>query len=157
MPTQTPAARSSCAFTFADGRRCRMPRAPRHPYLCAHHARKEAQTLAGDHATRQIAHYLSGQFVSACDVSAALARLFAAVAQGHINPKTAATLAYLGQTLAQTLPLSRYEFINAFGTNAWRHTIASSFAPSQPKASAPAPVPPVAPQAPAPQIPQART
>src|SRR5690348_10482917 len=93
---------SRCAFTFSDGRRCRMARAPSHPYLCAHHARKEAQTLAGDHAASQIAHYLSGQFISACDVSSALARLFTAVAQGHINPKTAATLAYLGQTLAQT-------------------------------------------------------
>ena len=130
MPSRTSETRSSlCAFTFADGRRCRMPRAPRHPYLCAHHARKETQTLAGDHAAREIAHYLSGQYVSACDVSAALARLFAAVAQGHINPKTAATLAYLGQTLVQTLPLSKHEFTNAFGTEAWRHTIRSSFAP----------------------------
>ena len=38
---------SLCSFTFADGRQCRMPRREGHPYLCAFHARKEAQSLAG--------------------------------------------------------------------------------------------------------------
>jgi len=32
-----------CAFTFVDGRRCRMPRRDPHPYLCPFHARKEAK------------------------------------------------------------------------------------------------------------------
>ncbi len=39
---------------------------------------------------------LSGSFVSACDLSSALGRLFSAVAQGQVKPKTASTLAYLG-------------------------------------------------------------
>ncbi len=97
---------SLCTFTFSDGRRCRTPRRPGHPSLCASHARKEAHALAGAEAGEDIARYLSGQFVSACDVSSALGRLFSAVAQGHLKPKTASTLAYLGHVLVQTLPIA---------------------------------------------------
>jgi hypothetical protein len=117
---------SLCSFTFADGRRCRTPRRDGHPYLCAFHARKEAQALAGQEAGQDIAYHLSGSYVSACDLSSALGRLFAAVAQGHIKPKTASTLAYLGQTLVQNLHLAENEYINAFGTNSWRETIRTS-------------------------------
>jgi hypothetical protein len=116
---------SLCSFTFADGRRCRTPRAA-HPYLCAFHARKDAQALAGEKAGKDIAYHLSGEYVSACDLSSALGRLFSAVAQGQLKPKTASTLAYLGQTLVQTLPLAQHEYINAFGTDSWRETIRDS-------------------------------
>jgi len=112
---------SLCSFTFADGRHCRTPRAA-HPYLCAFHARKDAQALAGEKAGKDIAYHLSGVYVSACDLSSALGRLFSAVAQGQLKPKTASTLAYLGQTLVQTLPLAQHEYINAFGTDSWRDT-----------------------------------
>src|ERR1700737_3763322 len=117
---------SLCSFTFADGRRCRIPRRAGHPYLCAFHARKEAQALAGDEAGKEIAYHLSGSYVSACDLSSALGRLFSAVAQGQVKPKTAGALAYLGQTLVQTLHLAQHEYINAFGANSWRETIRTS-------------------------------
>src|SRR5712692_8706218 len=93
-----------CTFTFADGRRCRTPRQPAvagqpgHPHLCFFHARKEAQARAADQVGRDVSGFLSGSYLSACDLNSALARLFAAVAQGNIKPRTAATLAYLGQT-----------------------------------------------------------
>jgi len=116
---------SLCSFTFADGRRCRTPRAA-HPYLCAFHARKDAQALAGEKAGRDIAYHLSGAFVSACDLSSALGRLFSAVAQGQVKPKTASTLAYLAQSLVQTLPLAQEEYIQAYSTNTWRDTIRTS-------------------------------
>ena len=102
MSTNTSNDRSSlCAFTFSDSRQCRMPRRVGHPYLCAFHARKEAQALDGETAGRDIAYHLSGNYLSACDLTSALGRLFSAVAQGQLKPKTASTLAYLGQTLAQ--------------------------------------------------------
>jgi hypothetical protein len=76
----------------------------------------------------------------ACDLSAALGHLFSALAQGQVKPKAAATLAYLGQTLVQSINLAEKEYINAFGPEDWRKTIRSSFtppsnaaAPSQPK------------------------
>src|ERR1700687_5285739 len=90
---------SLCSFMFVDGRRCRIPRQAGNPYLCAFHARKEAQAIAGEAAGKDIAYHLSGSFVSACDLSSAVGRLFSAVAQGQVKPKTASTLAYLGQTL----------------------------------------------------------
>jgi hypothetical protein len=117
---------SLCSFTFVDGRRCRTPRQTGHPYLCAFHARKEAQALAGEEAGKDIAYHLSGSYLSACDLSSALGRLFSAVAQGQVKPKTASTLAYLGQTLVQTLHLAQNEYINAYGTNSWRQTIRTS-------------------------------
>src|ERR1700732_1400655 len=113
---------SLCSFSFADGRQCRTPRAA-HPYLCAFHARKDAQALAGEEAGKDIAYHLSGRFVSACDLSSALGRLFSAVAQGQMKPKTASTLAYLGQTIVQTLQLAQVEYIKAFGPDAWRESI----------------------------------
>jgi hypothetical protein len=138
---------SLCAFKFADGRKCRMPRRQGHPYLCAFHARKEAQTLAGDKAGKDIAYYLSGDFLSACDLSSALGRLFAAVAQGQVKPKTASTLAYLGQTLVQALPLAQHEYIQAYDTDTWRDTVRIAYeqcadykAPA-PKSPAPTPKP----------------
>ena len=153
MPTNRSKDRSNlCAFMFVDGRHCRMPRQVGHPYLCAFHARKETQSLAGERAGRDIAYHLSGTFVSACDLSSALGRLFSAVAQGQIKPKTAATLAYLGQTLVQTLQLSQDEYINAYGTDFWRETIRESheqsadrtspeMQPAPEPASEPAPAP----------------
>ena len=108
---------SLCAFTFADSRQCRMPRRAGHPYLCAFHARKEAQALDGETAGRDIAYHLSGNYLSACDLTSA---------QGQLKPKTASTLAYLGQTLAQTLHLAQGEYINAYGTDFWRETIRTS-------------------------------
>ena len=128
---------SLCTFTFSDGRRCRTPRRPGHPSLCASHARKEAHALAGAEAGEDIARYLSGQFVSACDVSSALGRLFSAVAQGHLKPKTASTLAYLGHVLVQTLPIAQHEYINAFGAEYWRRTIRAAFVPEQAAPSQP--------------------
>src|SRR6202521_6420748 len=102
MSTTSSKDRSSlCSFTFADGRQCRTPRAA-HPYLCVFHARKDAQALAAEAAGKDIAYHLSGDYVSACDLSSALGRLFSAVAQGQMKPKTASTLAYLGQTIVRS-------------------------------------------------------
>src|SRR5712692_4206171 len=128
MSTNRSKDRSSlCSFMFVDGRHCRIPRQLGHPYLCAFHARKDAQALAGEAAGKDIAYHLSGSFVSACDLSSALGRLFSAVAQGQVKPKTASTLAYLGQTLVQTLPLAQHEYINAYGTDSWRETVRHNF------------------------------
>jgi hypothetical protein len=133
MSTQLSKERSSlCLFSFADGRRCRSPRCSAHPHLCSYHARKEAQALAAQQVGRDISSYLSNSYLSACDLSSALGCLFSAVAQGHIKPKTAAALAYLGQTLVQSIRLAQDEYINAFDTDGWREVIRSSFAPQTP-------------------------
>ncbi len=59
MSTNRSKDRSSlCSFMFVDGRHCRIPRRADHPYLCAFHARKEAQALAGEAAGKDIAYHL---------------------------------------------------------------------------------------------------
>jgi hypothetical protein len=116
-------------FTFANGHHCRMPRSARHLYLCTYHARKEAQAKAAQQVGLDLAASFSrSNYLSACDLSSALAHLMSAVAQGHLKPKTAIALAYLSRTLLQSIQLSRHEYINAFGAESWREEIRTSFA-----------------------------
>jgi hypothetical protein len=117
---------SLCSFTFADARQCRNPLQSTHPYLCPFHARKDQQSAASEQFGKDIAYFLSAQYLSACDLTIALGHLFAAVAQGTIKPKTAATLAYLAQTMARTIEISEDEYTNAFGTDDWRKVIRNS-------------------------------
>src|SRR5713226_191655 len=117
---------SLCSFTFADGRQCRTPRSPHHPHFCSDHARKDSQACAADKLARELFYFCSGQYLSACDLGAALGRLLPAVVRSDIKPRSARTLAYLSQTLAQSIPLSKHEYINAFGTDAWRQAIRNS-------------------------------
>ena len=118
-----------CAFTFSDGRRCTTPRLPGHPHLCCFHARKEAQFLAAQRLGRDVSSLLSRNYISACDLTSALGCVISAVAQGQVKPKTAATLASLGQTLIKSIQVAEHEYCNAFGTEAWRKAVRSCFAP----------------------------
>jgi len=128
-PSELHQNKNRCCFTFATGKQCRMPRQAGHSFLCTFHARKESQAQAAAGVGEEVAGFLSGAYVSACDLNSALGHLFVAVARGDIKPRTASNLAYLGQTMVQALPLAQHEYINAFGTNAWRSAVRSSFAP----------------------------
>ncbi len=115
-----------CSFTFTDGRRCLTPRSDSHPHFCFFHARKEAQARAADKLGSDLSYFFSGDYVSACDLSTALGRLIPAVAQGHIKPRTASTIAYLAQTLVQTIHLSQHEYIETFGDDSWTDAVQNS-------------------------------
>jgi len=115
-----------CAFTFADGRRCRTPRAARNRHFCFYHAQKEARARAADTLGKDVDYFFSGNYLSACDLSTALGRLIPAVVRGDVKPRTAHTVAYLSQTLIQAIHLSKHEYINAFGTDGWRRSIRNS-------------------------------
>src|SRR5216684_7708215 len=129
-----------CAFTIADGRQCRTPRCSGHLHLCYFHAQKEGESLAAKQAGKDISTFFFANLLTACDLSAAMARLFTAVAQGQIKPKVAGTLAYLSQTMLQSIPIAQHEYCEAFGTEPWRRAVRSSFTPSAP-APKPAPQP----------------
>ena len=122
---------SLCSFTFADGRRCRSPRCSGHSHLCYSHALKQSQANAAVAIGNRILNRLSGSYLSACDLTNALGQIFSGVAQGSIKRKTAATLAYLGQTMVNSIQLAQDEYINAFSTNQWRNTIYSSVTSAQ--------------------------
>jgi hypothetical protein len=126
---------SLCTFTFADGRRCRSPRSSGHPHLCYSHALKQSQASAGVAIGNRILNRLSGSYLSACDLTNALGQIFSGVAQGSIKRKTAGTLAYLGQTMVNSIQLAQDEYINAFSTNQWRNTIYSSVTSAQQNAN----------------------
>src|SRR5260370_6981361 len=107
MSTIRSKARASlCTFTFADARRCRTPRFARHPHLCYFHALKESRANASVTIGNRILDRFSGSYLSACDLTSALGQVFSGVAQGSINPKTAAPLAYPGPTIAHPIQLA---------------------------------------------------
>jgi len=145
--------KSLCRFTFADGRQCRTPRAEKHPHFCRFHARKESRARSADKLARELAYFFSGEYLSACDLSSALGRLLPAVVRGDIKPRSARTLAYLSQTLVQTIHLAQDEYINALGTDSWRSAVRNSvhqnFDHLQP--SPPPGPPPELPESPRPQ------
>ena len=127
MASLSPKDRASlCSFTFSDGRRCRTPRTGKNPHFCFDHAQKEARARAADNLSKDLAYFFSGDYLSACDLSAALARLIPAVVRGDVKPKTAHTVAYLVQTLMQAIHISQHEYINAFGTDGWRKSVRNS-------------------------------
>src|SRR5260370_29542144 len=131
-----------CAFSFADGRQCRTPRCSGHLYLCYFHAQKEAEAIAAQQVGKDIARFLPVKLLTACDLGAAMARLFCAVAQGQIKPKVASTLGYLAQTMLQSIPIAKHEYIESFDTNTWRNAVRVSFRyEDESNTSAPQPAP----------------
>jgi len=117
---------SLCTFTFSDGRRCRSLRNDRHSHFCFEHAQKEARARAAQNLGKDLDYFFSGDYLSACDLSTALARLIPAVIRGEVKPRAARTVACLAQTLMQAIHISQHEYINAFGTDGWRKSIRNS-------------------------------
>ena len=117
---------SLCRFTYSDHRKCLTPRAPNHPHFCFFHSRQESRARTADNISKDLAYFFSGNYLSANDLCAALGRLMPAVARGDIKPRTASTLAYLAQTLSQTIHLAEKEYIYAHGAPAWGEAIRQS-------------------------------
>src|SRR5579864_77132 len=117
-----------CLFNYEDGRRCRTPRTGNHPHFCFYHAQKEARAQAAEKISKDLAYFLAGDYLSANDLSTALARLIPAVLRGDIKPRTARTVAFMVQTLSQTIRLAQHEYVTTFGTNNWRQAIATGVA-----------------------------
>jgi hypothetical protein len=151
---------SLCLFTFSDGRRCRTPRIASHPHFCLYHAQKEAQSLATQKLSNELTYFFSGSYLAACDLSTALSRIIPAVIRGDVKPKTARTVAYLAQTLLQSIRISQHEFINAYSTDTWRNAVRDSVKSDRdylfPPKPAPKPAPPSAPP-PNPTVPSPAT
>lgn len=117
---------SLCRFTFSDGRQCRSPLAGNSPNLCPYHFRRESQALAAEKLGKDLSYFLSGQYITACDLSISLGRLIPALVRGDIKPKTARAVAYLAQILFQTIQRAQHEYINAYDSDEWRCVIRNS-------------------------------
>ncbi len=145
---------SLCSFTFVDGRHCRT-------LDCGGLAAAFEAKPPAIHACKEA--HRNNSLCSLCSAFCALCgKSFSSLTgphwPGQVKPKTASTLAYLGQTLVQTLPLAQHEYINAYGTNSWRETIRTSHEQSanhtSPDPESPTPEPEPAP-APTPAAPSA--
>src|SRR5277367_6118643 len=126
MSSLSPKDRASlCIFSYADGRRCRTPRIADHPHFCYDHAQKESRAATADKLAKDLSAFFSGHYISANDVATAVARLIPAVVRGDIKPRTARTVAYMAQTLLQSIHLAQSEFKDAFGQDALRKSVPS--------------------------------
>ena len=114
-----------CHFTYSDGRRCTLPQFPDDMGLCYHHGQKRRAFLESRQAGRETSRFLRNDIHTACDLSATLAALFAATAEGYIKPKAAATLAYISQLMLQTQKLAKQEFLEAFEAT-WPDVVAAA-------------------------------
>lgn len=125
-----------CQFPFADGRRCRMLRSSRHPVLCPFHARAERRLLESRRLGTQIASTITGEFLTATDINFVLGKLFTALAQNRIPRRDAATLAFIGQVMLQSIPTSHKEFGFHYTFEKWQKMIAKAVPLSDPSQSA---------------------
>src|SRR2546429_2782860 len=92
------------------------PRVRNNAHFCFYHAQKEARVRAAQSLGKDLAYFFSGDYLSACDLSTALARLIPAVVRGEVKPRTARTVAYLAQTLMQSIHISQHEYIERWGS-----------------------------------------
>jgi hypothetical protein len=114
-----------CAFFFADGRRCQLPSAPDDMGLCYFHSHKYRNEIYSEQSRKLISDLLNHDVLTASDLTAGLVVLFRATAMGHIKPKTAYALTYLGQLLHQTQREAKQEFRDAFRTP-WKEIVEES-------------------------------
>jgi hypothetical protein len=112
-----------CQFAFSDGRRCRMLRHKNHTTLCMFHAHAELQLLESHRLGAEIAATFTGDFLTAADINLVMGKVFTALAQNRIPQRTAATLAYLGQVMLNSLPMAKKETTFVYSYETWRDMI----------------------------------
>jgi hypothetical protein len=112
----------SCAFTYSDGRQCRM--LPRYnSKFCHHHERKMRHLREADCTAASVAEPLSGNLLSSTALNQSLTRLFCALADGGISPKVAAQLISLSKVLSKNIGRADEEFMLAFGTRKYKNRL----------------------------------
>jgi hypothetical protein len=114
---------SSCAFTYSDGRQCRMLRANELAKFCPFHERKLRHFDAIDNTAESIILPMVGDFVPASALTHSLTRVFQAVAEGRLNPKQASALARVGDTLLKSICESKREFEPVCNDDYWSQLI----------------------------------
>jgi len=117
---------SLCTFAYSDGRQCRMLRSSRKSKYCFFHERKLRHIEEVDDATADLFDPISGGFVTAIGLSQSVSRLFAAVAEGRLDPKQANALARVAEILLKTIYSSTEEFRGSFKESYWNQLVRQS-------------------------------
>jgi hypothetical protein len=124
---------SRCQHRDAANRRCSMPRIDTHPAFCYLHAHAERAVRDADlRRSKFFTQY--GTFQTTTDVNQALGRAFNMLAQGRMQARDAATLAYISQLLLQTLHGVKRETEMAFGYEGYENMVRDVVDP-EPEAS----------------------
>jgi hypothetical protein len=118
---------SLCAFSFSDGRQCRIPRHKANSRYCLAHARKIRHLEEADEVANEILEPISGSFISSAALTQSLVHLFAAVAEGRIPPKQASALAKVSSVLMKSIDASNDEFQTVFIPSYWAQLVRSSY------------------------------
>lgn len=137
---------SLCQFAFADGRTCRMLRQHGHPSLCIFHARAERQIIESDRLGSELAGSVTGGFMTATDINFVLGKLFQAIAQNRIPPRSAANLAFVGKLLLISLDKLKTEYRFRYEFEAWKNMERNAIRLSNPPSVSPSLNPPNNPQ-----------
>lgn len=101
---------SSCAFTYSDGRQCRMLRFTNTSKFCISHDRKLRHARDVEDTAFDRVEPIRGSFASATAITRSLTRLLGCVAEGRIQAKGAVAMARVASTLLKCIPLSMAEF-----------------------------------------------
>jgi hypothetical protein len=121
---------SLCAFSFSDGRECRIPRHKQNSRYCFTHARKARHLEEADEVAQEIVEPISGNLISSASMTQSLVRLFAAVAEGRIPPKQASALAKVSSVLIKSIEASNHEFRTVFIPTYWAQLVRCKVCPS---------------------------
>lgn len=89
---------ANCSFTYRDGRKCRSLHGLLSDY-CLYHQRMHRRLFEADITAAKVAEPLDSAFVSSSSLNVALTRLFAAIADGRMTPKTGDQLINLAKLL----------------------------------------------------------
>ncbi len=116
-----------CSFVFKDGRQSRLPVHAQGADHCLPHALKYRRVARAEELGQLIADPFTEDFLSASDLTSALCRVFSAIAQGLMSPKTAKPLIDLPRTMLKAIPIARQEFISVYGEDELIKTMAESF------------------------------
>jgi len=124
---------SLCAFAYSDGRHCRMLRSSSKSKYCLHHERKLRHLRQADATASDVAAPLSHDFVSGTSLNYSLTRLFSAIADGRVPPKTAIPLINLSKILLKTIPMANREYLMAFrGFHCWDRLVRRMYGYKEP-------------------------
>ena len=114
---------SSCAFTYSDGRQCRMLRSSRRSQFCFYHERKLRHLRETDYTAAEICEPLRSDFVPATGLTHSLIRAMRAVAEGRLDRKCVTALARVSCTLLKSIDESAREFQECYKDGFWRQLI----------------------------------
>jgi len=110
---------SLCAFTFSDGRQCRMLRKSKKSRYCFDHERKLRHLREADETAANLCEPFIGDFVPAAALTQSLTRVYHAVAEGRLDPKCATALARVASTLLKSIDAASDEFQQCYLDGYW--------------------------------------